>query len=117
MRNSADFAATLRGSRGAASRVVVSVQALHQADLQPVKVGFVVSKSVGNSVARHRIYRQLRHLMRERITGIETGMAIVVRALPPAAQASSAELGADLDTALAKAQKKFVRRAETSVRG
>lgn len=65
-------------------------------------MGFVVSKAVGNAVVRHRTTRRLRHLMRDRIPALPAGTLVVVRALPPAANASSRELGADLDSALRK---------------
>ncbi len=64
------------------------------------KAGFVVSKAVGNSVVRHRVLRRLRHLVAERLGTLPEGSALVVRALPAAATASSEELGADLDAAL-----------------
>lgn len=67
---------------------------------QPTRVGFVVSKAVGNSVVRHRVSRRLRHLMRERLGTLPAGCTLVVRALPAAAAASSADLGVDLDAAL-----------------
>jgi ribonuclease P protein component len=63
-------------------------------------VGFVVSKAVGNSVVRHRVSRRLRHLMRDRLGTLPVGCTLVVRALPSAAAASSADLGVDLDAAL-----------------
>jgi ribonuclease P protein component len=63
-------------------------------------VGFVVSKAVGNSVVRHRVSRRLRHLMRDRLGTLPPGCALVIRALPAAAAASSADLGIDLDAAL-----------------
>ncbi len=66
------------------------------------RVGLVVSKSVGNSVIRHRVSRRLRHLLRDRLGTVEPGCALVVRALPPAAEADSAELGKDIDSALRK---------------
>lgn len=69
-------------------------------DLRVPRVGFVVSKAVGGSVVRHQVARRLRHLMRDRIVGLPPGSDLVVRALSPAATASSAELGADLDAAL-----------------
>ncbi len=71
-----------------------------RADHSTARVGFVVSKAVGNSVMRHRVSRQLRHLMADRIGTLPTGCALVVRALPASAGASSSELGADLDGAL-----------------
>lgn len=113
MRRSADFAIALKGARGGANRVLVSIEAKPaelQADLHPVKVGFVVPKSVGNSVIRHRVYRQLRHLIRERLGQFSEGSLVVVRALPPAKGATSTELAEDLDAAITKAQRKLARR-------
>lgn len=66
------------------------------------RVGFVVSKAVGNAVVRHRVSRQLRHLVRDRLHLLPAGTLVVVRALPPAAHVDSGELGADLDAALRK---------------
>jgi ribonuclease P protein component len=64
------------------------------------RVGFVVSKAVGNSVVRHRVSRRLRHLVADRIGTLPAHCALVIRALPPSAGASSSELGVDLDGAL-----------------
>ncbi|MFR9730598.1 ribonuclease P protein component [Saccharopolyspora sp. MS10] len=69
---------------------------------EPARVGFVVSKAVGNAVLRHRVTRRLRHLVRDRLDLLPTGTLVVVRALPPAASASSRDLGSDLDAALRK---------------
>ncbi|GAB7192164.1 hypothetical protein NUM3379_28730 [Kineococcus sp. NUM-3379] len=76
---------------------------LHAADSggdAPARVGFVVSKAVGNSVVRHRVQRQLRHLCAERLEILPAGTLLVVRALPAAAGSTSRELGADLDKGL-----------------
>jgi len=64
------------------------------------RVGFVVSRAVGNSVLRHRVQRQLRHLCRDRLDGLPPGSELVVRALAAAARASYQELGSDLDRCL-----------------
>ena len=69
----------------------------------PARVGFVVSRAVGNAVIRHRVQRRLRHLCREHLSELPDGCALVVRALPPAADASYAELGADLERCLRRA--------------
>lgn len=68
----------------------------------PPTVGFVVSRAVGNAVTRNAVKRRLRHLVGERLAGLPAGAQLVVRALPAAAGASSADLGADLDKALAR---------------
>ena len=67
-----------------------------------VKVGFVVSKAVGNAVTRNRVKRRLRHLCRTELATAPGGTRIVVRALPRAAS-SPDELGVDLSRAWTKA--------------
>jgi ribonuclease P protein component len=66
----------------------------------PTRAGFVVGRTVGNSVLRHRVQRRLRHLCRERLAELPPGSELVVRALAPAAAATYAELGEDLDRCL-----------------
>nr|WP_243869059.1 ribonuclease P protein component [Amycolatopsis granulosa] len=89
-----------RGARAGRRRLVV--HAVHSTDPSAgtPRTGFVVSKAVGNSVVRHRVTRRLRHLVLRHLGTLPPGSSLVVRALPPAATASSAELGADLDAAL-----------------
>ena len=68
----------------------------------PPTVGFVVSKAVGNAVVRNRVRRRLRHLCAQRLDRLPRGSVLVVRALPPAAAASSTTLGLELDKGLAR---------------
>jgi ribonuclease P protein component len=71
------------------------------ADPLPVaRAGFVVGRAVGGSVVRHWTVRRLRHLVRDRLGLLPAGSLLVVRALPPAAEADYATLGRDLDLAL-----------------
>lgn len=69
-------------------------------DMAPTRAGLIVGKRVGGSVVRHQVSRRLRAQLSERLAQVEAGSAIVVRALPEAADASSAALGRDLDAAL-----------------
>jgi ribonuclease P protein component len=64
------------------------------------RAGFVVGKSVGNSVCRHRVTRQLRHLVGARLHRLAPTADLVVRARPEAADAGSDVLGRDLDAGL-----------------
>jgi ribonuclease P protein component len=64
------------------------------------RAGFVVSKAVGNAVVRNRVRRRLRHLCAARLGALPAGSILVVRALPPAAEADYALLGRELDAAL-----------------
>ena len=68
----------------------------------PARAGFVVSKAVGPAVVRNRVKRRLRHLVAGRLDRLPAGTVLVVRALPPASGASSADLARDLDAALAR---------------
>ena len=63
---------------------------------EPARVGFVVGRAVGGAVIRNRVRRRLRHLARVLVPRLPESSELVVRALPPAAGLSSAELGADL---------------------
>ena len=75
------------------------------AEPRPVQVGFTVSKAVGNAATRNRVKRRLRHLTREHLPtleGLPGRAALVVRALPAAADAPYAALGADLDRTLGR---------------
>jgi ribonuclease P protein component len=100
---SEDFRQVTRQGRRAAGRRLV-VHAVHAAEVVQTssspRVGFVVSKAVGNSVVRHRVARQLRHVVRDRLGTLPPGSSLIVRALPSAAGASSAEFRQDFDAAL-----------------
>jgi len=48
-------------------------------------------------VVRNRTKRVLRHVLASRLDRVPAGTDLVVRANPPAADAASAELGADVD--------------------
>ena len=64
------------------------------------RAGFVVGRSVGNSVCRHRVTRQLRHLVAARLHRLPPTADLVVRARPEAAGAGAASLARDLDAGL-----------------
>jgi ribonuclease P protein component len=66
----------------------------------PVRVGLVVSRKVGNAVVRNRVSRRLRAVCSAHLDRWSAGDLVVVRALPASATATSTELGQDLDRAL-----------------
>ena len=109
----ADFHTALRRGRRAGSRLLVvhlwsPAEALDgpsgadtPSDLgfslsRAPRAGLVVSKAVGGATVRNRVKRRLRHLVREHLEHLPAGSLVVVRALPPAAEASYDELGHDL---------------------
>ncbi|WP_090475463.1 ribonuclease P protein component [Nakamurella panacisegetis] len=110
LHSAAEFAAVVRTGRRAGTRRLV-VHLLPTGQPKPPRAGFVVSAKVGNSVVRHRITRRLRPLVREQLLTLAPGMDLVIRALPTAADASSAELGEDLRSGLAAAVRKAGRSA------
>jgi len=69
---------------------------------RPARAGLVVGRGVGPAVVRHRVSRRLRHLLRPRLEALPPGTDLVIRAQAAAADATSAELGEDLDAALAR---------------
>ncbi len=58
----------------------------------PPRVGFVVSKAVGNAVVRNRTKRRLRAAVATQLAGIPAGVDVVVRAQPAAASLAFQEL-------------------------
>lgn len=69
----------------------------------PPRVGFVVSKAVGNAVVRNRTKRRLRAIMASELAGIPAGIDVVVRAQPAASAAAFGELAEALKPLLHKA--------------
>lgn len=114
LRDGQSFGFAVRRGRRAGTRTVVlhlaevpattsrSASSAGSSSTGPARVGLVVGKAVGNAVVRNTVKRRLRHLVRERLTLLPPTALLVVRALPPAGDATSHELGTDLDQALGR---------------
>ena len=64
LRTSKDFALTTKtGFRATSLSLVVYLRTVPE--LSAPQIGFIVNKSIGGSVTRHRVSRQLRHLIAE----------------------------------------------------
>lgn len=102
LRSSAEFAFAFRGRRVQHGHVVAHLA------IQPDRarrVGLSVSKAVGNAVTRHSVARRLRHVMASRLHRLPEGSRFVIRALPSAALATSAQFAGDIDIVLAELTK------------
>lgn len=108
LRRRPEFAAAVRhGRRVGRARLVVHLEVSNSDDASALpRAGFVVSRTVGDAVTRNRVKRRLRHVVRDRLAALPSGARLVVRALPPAAEATSAELARDLDSALERAMRR-----------
>lgn len=95
LRAAGDFASAIRGPGGARAGSRLLVVHAHRTDTRadhPPRVGFVVSKAVGGAVQRNLVKRRLREIVRAELGSTPTGVDLVVRANPGAAQASFEEL-------------------------
>lgn len=102
MRTSAGFSHTVRsGVRNGRRNLVLYV--VQSSGEESSQVGFIVAKTVGNAVTRNLVKRRLREIAAETIRRHPQGVNVVVRALPPSAEASWDDLVSDYQRAFAKA--------------
>lgn len=102
LRTSHEFRAAVRGRRAGGKLLVVHGHANPTRQGRPARVGFVVSKAVGNAVTRNLVKRRLRHCVAERLHLLPEGFDVVVRANPAAATASFEDLGHHVERLLLK---------------
>lgn len=112
LHTSSEFAAVVRSGRRAGTRRLV-VHLLPTGEQRASRAGFVVSGKIGGSVLRHRLTRQLRPLVRERLEQLPAGTDLVIRALPAAVGSASTDLGSDLHDGIAAALRKAARATAT----
>ncbi|MBL6834835.1 MAG: ribonuclease P protein component [Candidatus Nanopelagicales bacterium] len=89
--NSEDFRRTVRSGQRSVTPTLVVHSAFDGGD-EPARFGVTVSKSVGGSVVRHRVARQIRHGILGRLTDVPSGSRWVIRALPAAGARASGDL-------------------------
>jgi ribonuclease P protein component len=106
LRTSTDFSTTVRsGVRNGRRNLVLYTASIEAGE--PTRIGFIVSKAVGNAVTRNLVKRRLREAGALSLHTHGTGLAVVVRALPAAASASWEQLLSDYNAALAVTTKRL----------
>jgi ribonuclease P protein component len=81
LRSSSDFARTTKIGHRATSQSLILYGANAPEQKDGPQVGLIISKAVGGSVQRHRIARQLRHLIKPELTQFAPHTQIVIRVL------------------------------------
>ena len=80
--SSSDFArATKSGIRVTSQHFVGYLYLSPVTNESSAKCGLIINKSVGGSVARHRLARKIRHAVAPTISTLPTGSLLVIRAL------------------------------------
>ena len=88
LRKTGEFAAVRRAGRSWVNELLVLRVASNEMGLS--RMGFSISRRVGNAVVRNRVKRRLREIVRRR--DIAGSLDVVITARVPAAQASYREL-------------------------
>jgi len=94
-----DFRMVVRRGRRSVTPSAIYYR-LERGSGDPLRVGIIVARSVGNAVDRNLVRRRYRALGREFVAAGAHGNDVVVRALPGAAQRSWVSLADDMHTAL-----------------
>lgn len=82
-----DFRTTVRKGKRVGTPHAVVYLASRMSD-EPTRFGFIVAKTVGNSVTRNLMRRRLRSVGRDLLLRHATGRDIVIRALPGSPEVS-----------------------------
>jgi len=83
LRNSKDFARVTKTGFRSTSQYLVLYAAVSPTLTTGPQVGLIINKSVGGSVTRHRIARQLRHAIKSDINKFAPSIQVVIRVLRP----------------------------------
>ena len=87
---SGDFARATKSGVRFTSTNFVGYLYINTPAIEPARAGLIISKSVGGSVARHRLARKIRHCLRDHYSLLPTGSLLVIRGLNKSATANCA---------------------------
>ena len=108
LRASGDFQRVRRRGRTTHGRLLIVGYARAEAaadGAEPsTRIGFSVSRRVGGAVARNRVKRRLREIVRERLSHVTPGWDIVITARASAAEAEYGALEEDVRETFARAR-------------
>ena len=76
-----DFSRTTKTGHRATSSLLVLYLLTNEDFPSAPKVGLIINKSVGGSVVRHRIARQLRHAISDQLSTLPQHSQLVIRVL------------------------------------
>ena len=107
IRSGDDFRRVFKAGVRVRSGHLMAHSLIDRDDSHAARVGFIVSKAVGNAVRRNQVKRRLREIMRVRREGMDPGTLFVIRALPQASEAEFSELESEVVMLMDKAQKKL----------
>jgi ribonuclease P protein component len=103
LRQRADFLAAASGTKVPAAGFVL--QARKRADDGPIRLGFTVSKKVGNAVERNRVRRRLREIVRlSGASRMQSGHDYVLVGRRAALKVPFARIAEDFEKALRRLQ-------------
>ncbi|GAA2189323.1 MULTISPECIES: ribonuclease P protein component [Leucobacter] len=107
-----DYRQTVRAGRRVGGALCITHAVLRSPE-DAARFGFIISKAVGNAVTRNLVRRRMKSIVEQRLRNGATGVDVVFRALPAAADAPFAELEREINRALDRVER---RQASTETR-
>ncbi len=105
-----DFAKTTKSGIRVTSTHFVGYLHVQSNEITPARAGLIIGKSVGGSVTRHRLSRQVRHAIAPQISSLPEGALLVIRALSVSDHVN--EEISSLITSLITRQEKLAKKSE-----
>jgi ribonuclease P protein component len=108
-----DFAKTTKSGVRVTSTNFVGYLYIQSNLTTPARAGLIIGKSVGGSVVRHHLSRQVRHAIAPQISTLPEGSLLVIRALK-ASSGVGTEITSLISSLIAR-HEKIARKSEASI--